>query len=704
MTRPVLALLALALSGVTPGALPLAAQDKPHPLEPDDYFTIRAVGSVAPSPDGKLVAFTLTGWEDDSDDMNTDLWVTPNDDDPATNGTRLTFDPAGDSSPMWAPDGRTIYFLSARKGGDEPPTDGDTQVWKIDVDGKNLSAVTRIKGGVEAAAVTDDGSAIFYTVPREVVEDDLAGLRSKYKDLDYGHGKVKYSTLMRLDLNTWRSEELIAPDRYIRSFGVSPDGKSVAMVTDPDRNLITHEGESRVELLDVGSKKATTITKDGWRKEHPSPYGWIDAPAVSQGGKVAFTVAFDGYPAELYVYEKSGDGWAASRFATDGAVTIYDGSAHFVDGSDAVAYIGEDHGRARVYKVSDITPQASGEAKKAVVTPGDVVVFSFALQDGRPAIVSAGTPTELGDVWRVEGEKLTKLTDVNPQTKDWAFPEVQLYSWEAPDGAPVEGILELPPGYNKEKDGPLPLVVAIHGGPTASEPYLRRFRIYGRALMAAKGYAMLSPNYRGSTGYGEKFMVDLIGRENDIEVEDILAGVEALAKDGLIDPEKVGVMGWSNGGFLTNALLSRTFTAGLEGKEYGFAAASSGAGVVDQVIQWGVEDTPGHVINYMSGKLPWENPEEYVESSPLYTLNKTKTPTLIHVGGSDARVPPEHSKTLFRSLYNYLDVPAELIVYPGEPHGLMKKKHRAAKLAWDHAWFDKYLKGESDDEESDDED
>ena len=685
MPRPAALSLALLLC-----AAPLAAQnpsspENGHQLEPEDYFTLRAVGSVAPSPDGSQVAYTVTGWQDDGDDMNTDLWVAPNDDDPATSGTRLTFDGAADRSPMWAPDGKTLYFLSARDGGDEPPMNGDTQVWKIDADGRNLTAVTRIKGGVEAAEVTDDGSAILYTVPREEVEDDLAGLRSKYKDLDYGHGLVKYSTLMRLDLRTWRSEELAAPDRYIRTFAVAPDGRSVAMVTDPDRNLITHEGQSRVDLLDLSSKEVTTITKDGWRDDHPSPFGWIDTPDVSAGGNVLFSVAFDGYPVMLLVASKGDGGWGLATVEAADPVTIGFDAAEFVEGTGDVAYVGEDHGRARVYRVEN--------GKTAVVTPGDVVVFDFALHEGRPAIVTAATPTELGDVWRVDGDQYTKLTNVNPHTADWAFPEVQLYTWTAPDGVEVQGILELPPGYNKEEDGPLPLVVAIHGGPTAAEPYMRRFRIYGRSLMAAKGYAMLSPNYRGSTGYGEKFMVDLIGRENEIEVADILAGVEALAEDGLIDPEKVGVMGWSNGGFLTNALLSETFTAGLEEKEYGFAAASSGAGVVDQVIQWGTEDTPGHVVNYMQGKLPWENPGEYLESSPLYELHKTQTPTLIHVGGADARVPPEHSRTLYRALHNYLDVPAELIVYPGEPHGLMKKSNRAAKMAWDHAWFDKYLKG-----------
>ena len=686
MTRPLLAPLLLCCTA------PLAAQDR-HDLEPEDYFTLRAVGSLAASPDGGRVAYTLSGWEDDSEDANTDLWVVGGD---GGNATRLTFDPASDSSPMWSADGGTIYFLSARDGGDAPPTDGETQVWRIDPDGRNLSAVTRLKGGVEAAQLAPaDGpaGAIFYTVPREEVEDDLAGLRAKYKDLDYGHGVVKYSTLMRLDLSTWRSEQVAAPDRFIRTFAVSDDGKTAALVTDPDRNLISHEGRSRVDRLDVKSGEITPLTPAGWRDGHPSPFGWIDTVDLSETGKVLFTVGFDGYPVLLYVAAPpaaaAADGaWGLERIEAEDPVTIGFGAAEFVNGSDDVAFVGEDRGRARVYRT------AGPGAPVQVVTPGDVVVTDFELTADSPPLLAAATPTELGDVWKYAGGDYVKLTDVNPHTDDWAFPEVRIYKWQSADGTPVEGILELPPGYQKE-DGPLPTVIVIHGGPTAAEPYMRRFRIYGRSLLAAQGYAMLAPNYRGSTGYGEEFMVDLIGRENDIEVTDILAGAEQLVRDGVADPDKLGVMGWSNGGFLTNALLSETVTVTQPGgdREVGFAAASSGAGVVDQVIQWGTEDTPGHVVNYMSGKLPWEFPAEYLESSPLYDLEDTATPTLIHVGGSDARVPPAHSRTLYRALHDYLDVPAELIVYPGEPHGLMKKSNRAAKMAWDHAWFEKYLRG-----------
>jgi dipeptidyl aminopeptidase/acylaminoacyl peptidase len=228
-------------------------------------------------------------------------------------------------------------------------------------------------------------------------------------------------------------------------------------------------------------------------------------------------------------------------------------------------------------------------------------------------------------------------------------------------------------------------VVELHGGPTDATRYQLQYWIYGRTLLPANGFALLSPNYRGSTGYGDRFLVELVGRENDIDVKDILSGVDAMIERGIADPERLGVMGWSNGGFLTNCLITSTRR---------FKAASSGAGVIDQVLQWGIEDTPGHVINYMGGRLPWADAEKYREGSPLYRLGEVQTPTLIHVGGDDPRVPAAHSRTLYRALKHYLDVPTELVIYPGEGHGLSTLAHRRAKLEWDLAWFAKYLQGE----------
>jgi len=212
--------------------------------------------------------------------------------------------------------------------------------------------------------------------------------------------------------------------------------------------------------------------------------------------------------------------------------------------------------------------------------------------------------------------------------------------------------------------------------------------MYGRGPFAPQGWAVFDPNYRGSTGYGDKFLTDLVGHENDIEVKDILAGVDALIQRGIADPERMAVMGWSNGGFLTDCIIT---------KDPRFKAASSGAGVFDQAMQWGIEDTPGHVINFQRG-LPWERPDEMRQASPLYAADKIKAATLIHVGEDDERVPAQHSRALYRALRHYLNVPTELVVYPGEGHGLTQYSHRKAKMAWDERWFNHYVLGKKDPE------
>jgi dipeptidyl aminopeptidase/acylaminoacyl peptidase len=199
-------------------------------------------------------------------------------------------------------------------------------------------------------------------------------------------------------------------------------------------------------------------------------------------------------------------------------------------------------------------------------------------------------------------------------------------------------------------------------------------------------YAAVFPNYRGSTGYGDKFVTDLIGHENDIEVKDILAGIQHLIKEGIADPERIGVMGWSNGGYLTNCLIT------LKESPVKFKAASTGGCILDTVAEWGFNDEPAYPIVFKKG-LPWEQPEIYRKTSPTYGLGNVTTPTLIHVGGGDERCPPGHSRMLYRALKEYRKVPTELVVYPGEPHGLTKLSNRKAKMEWDLAWFDKYLKG-----------
>jgi dipeptidyl aminopeptidase/acylaminoacyl peptidase len=654
-----------------------AARD--HDIVPDDYFTIDSLAAPVLSPSGDRVVYARARWVKDLDRRNTDLWVV---DLRTRQNLRLTFDSASDHGAAWSSDGNHIYFLSSRSrpGDDQPPWNGKGQIWRIGARGNNIQPVTRISAGVSNFKMTRDGKTLYYVTRSEGVGEEWNALRTEYKDLEYGHGVTPFSQLWALDLGTWRHRKLANAKRVIRNFDVAPDGSRVFMVTTPDQHLVTHEGWSRIDVLDTASGEIETATAPGWRKSHPSPFGWIDGIRSSSDSKAAaFTISFDGYPTRVYVLEWDTAAPVLRELQRPPGVSIIGGSVQWRGDRRDICIVGEDHARSRVVSIRNV--QRGQQGPHAILTPGDVTVSSFAFSiDGAVMTVVSGALDHAGDLYSVSQDgNMDRLTRVNPQIETWKLPVIEIVKWFGADGVPCEGILELPPDYQPGQR--LPMIVEIHGGPTAATLYQFRLWIYGRAALPAKGYAVFSPNYRGSTGYGDEFMVQLVGRENDVDVKDILGGVDALIERGVADPERLGVMGWSNGGYLTNCLITQTDR---------FKVASSGAGVLDQVIQWGAEDTPGHVVNFMEG-LPWSQADAYRNGSPIYQLDRVRTPTLIHVGEHDERVPATHARALYRALRHYLEVDTELLVYPGEGHGLSTYTHRKAKMAWDHAWFDKYL-------------
>lgn len=667
--------LALAL-----GAAPLAhaEPDGPtHDIVPEDAFTLDAAYGLTVNRAGTRAVYVRSRWDEDADGRHAELWTL---DTRGRGNERLTFTEDGAGSPTFSPDDAWVYFTS--KG-----EDGKRQVFRVAPEGGTPQQVTRVEGGISDYALSADGDDLYLLSRDDTDADDAwAPLRSRFSDLEYVRRARTTATIHRLDLETWRQEPVWEVDRHVLEWAVSPDERKIAAITAPDAALVTHEGWSEITVYDVAAGTATDLEDGLWRDDAPSPYGWLLGLAWSDDSRaLAHRVDFDGYPGETFVTEFAGDEPETWVIPRPREVTASGGQVRWVPGTRELCFLGTEQARARLICHDKV--QAGTVGRERTLPEGNVVVSDYAFSgDGRDLLLVAGTPERFPEIYRLpaRGRLLpVQLTTLNPHTADWRLPELRLVSWTAPDGATVEGILETPPGWT-EADGPLPLLVSIHGGPTSYTPYMRRFRIYGQTSFAAKGWAMLSPNYRGSTGYGDAFLVQLVGRENDIEVNDILAGVDHLVAEGIADPDRLAVQGWSNGGYLTNALIATTDR---------FKAASSGAGVFDQTIQWALEDTPGHVINYMEG-MPWEKAEHYREGSPLFHADRIVTPTIIHVGEFDERVPAAHARTLFRALDVYLDVPSELIVYPGAGHGLGKLSQRKAKLLWDHAWFAHWVLGE----------
>lgn len=681
---------------------PALAQDRTHDITPDDFFTLKTVTELAVSPDGKQVAYCLAAWDVKADNRRTDLWVVSADG--KGKPRQLTSARANDRHPKWAADGKGVYVLANRKkdGEKAPPLDGKTQVWYVPLDGEP-AAVTKVDGGVTGFDYAPKADAVFYSVDASATDpDDFTKLREQFTKPEYGHGKRKVTEVFRLPKDG-KPEKVVADKRFVHELAATADGKRVAMITAPDDTVVTFEGRSRVDVWDADTNKVTA-TDESWRKTAASPWPWLESVAWNTDGtRLAYCTIFDAHPAEIIISEWKDGKWAATRAQrsqTPVAVQVRGYGTPLVWRSpETICFVCENQGGMGL--VEHTVGKAPGDAQRVVIFM-DCAIANLACLPTDPSaeiadkVLIVGGPGDFPGLCRYSPGRapLTGLADPNPHIKNWRRPSIRHITWKAPDGTEVGGILELPPGYRygKEWTRPakrekIPLVVAIHGGPTtASYANLRFDPINGRLYFAAKGYAVLAPNYRGSTGYGDKFVTDLIGRENDVDVKDIVAGIQHLIKEGIVDPDRIGVMGWSNGGYLTNCLIT------MKDPPVKIKAASSGAGILDCVAEWGFNDEPAYPAVLKKGH-PWETPDVYRKMSPTYGLGNVTTPTLIHVGGNDERCPPGHSRMLYRALREYVKVPTELLVYPGEPHGLTKASNLKAKMEWDLAWFDKYVMG-----------
>ncbi|MBC8309611.1 MAG: S9 family peptidase [Phycisphaerales bacterium] len=648
----------------------------------DDYFSLSYVSSCSVSPSGIFSAWTEGRWDEDIDKRNTDIWITKTAETDSV-PLRLTFDEAYDGSLQWGANDEWLYFSSRRGNkGDDLPRNGKKQIWRIKPNGSQLMAVTRMAGGVDDWVLKDNGKTICYKIEDETQRDDgWKTLRKNHEDVEYGHGIVDYSELWELNLQTWKHTKVWDEDRVIQYFSPSPSGNKIATITTPDNRLITNEGWSEIGIYDVETGETELLDDSLWRAEAPSPYGWVEYPKWStDGSRLVFSVDFDGYPREMYVATFEKETPVLQTVGREDEVTLGTSPIWVPDSYDLL-YIAEHRTNRPLLQVSNVGNGQQGETKEVITN--NLICWDYSIsRDSKEIIALVGTAGTLTSVVLATSDPNCVIVIANPNQHiaSWQLPSVKVVQWESPDGTTVEGVLELPFGYTS-KDGKLPLYVHLHGGPTSAVSQNLEISMYGRGILSSNGWAVLSPNYRGSTGYGDKFLTDLIGRENDIEVQDILAGVDAMVDSGLIDPNRLAVGGWSNGGYLTNCIISTTDR---------FKAASSGAGVFDQTMQWAIEDTPGHVVNYAQG-YPWTAEKELREMSPIFKADNITTPTIIHVGEGDERVPAEQSKALYRALHDYLEVPTQLIIYPGTGHGLSKMSHRKAKIEWDNAWLQKWV-------------
>ncbi len=670
---PRLALAIVALASSSPAARPhpALAQDLPGAPSFEDVLSLESVGEVALSPDGTTVAFTVraTDWKDNRYD--TEIWIAPADGDPHP----LTRTPGGSStSPAWSPDGRWLAFRADRGEG--------SQVHLIDPRGGEAWAVTRVKGGVESFAWSPRGDRLLLFIADERPASEARKERYGAFAIDGEPGPNTHLWLAEVDGKGegGEPERLTEGDFHVAGAEWAPDGDRIVYVRQPDANLLSFMNAD-IDLLDATTGKSRPLVTG------PGPDG--DASFSPDGRWVLFS-EFEGDLDELF-YRNSE---LARVPAAGGPIEILTGD------------FDENPGPAR-WTEAGIRFAASRRTRRVIHTldpetheivelglPSPVVGAWDVTRDGRTLAFTGSSGASLAEVYRAWGAtargegggnarpEVVRLTDMTAQTAGWPVGTREVIAWASEDGTEIEGVLWKPANFDPAR--PHPLLVQIHGGPTGtSRPALAATYVYPLLHWLAKGAVILQPNYRGSAGYGEAFRSLNVRNLGVGDLWDVMSGVRHLVDAGIADPDSLGAMGWSQGGYISAFLTTNTDA---------FRAISVGAGISDWMTYYVNTDIHPFTRQYLKA-TPWDDPEIYAKTSPITNIARASTPTLIQHGELDARVPIPNAYELLQGLRD-VGVEAKLVVYKGFGHGITRPKELLAAVWHNWQWFGRYVWGE----------
>jgi dipeptidyl aminopeptidase/acylaminoacyl peptidase len=664
-------------------AAPLAAfaapagETAPRPLKVDDVFAIKAVADPQVSPDGRWVAYTVRTLDAKKDAADTDVYMVPFAGGPAV---QLTASPKGENRPRFSPDGRYLAFLSGRDG-------KKAQVWLLDRRGGEAVKLTDYKADVSDLVWSPDGKRLAVVVgdvdpdeeDEEKAEGDSEGppktpkpiviRRLQFKRDGEGYLRELRQHIHVFDVESKKSAQVTSGPYDDAEPVWSPDGRFLAFTSnrtkEPDANDNSDVFIVEVKEAKAGQKPLAVTTSPGTDRDPAfSPDGkWI---AYLAGGDpkdiwyatnhVAVVPAAGGDPRPLTLpLDRNVD---RPRFSPDGR-SIY--------------FILEDGGNEHLARV----PATGGTVERVVA--GERSVQGYVLGPRGETVILESTPHRPAEVSVSEGGALRHLTTVNDEfLKGIRLGEVRRIQATSPDGTKVDAFLTLPPDALKGKR--LPTILRIHGGPTAQ--YNTAFNQEWQ-ILAAHGYAVVGANPRGSTGYGRDFSRAIWADWGNKDYDDVLAAVDQAIALGVADPDRLGVGGWSYGGILTDHIIVKT------GR---FKAATSGASEVNYLANYGTD----HYQKEWEGELglPWENTEGWMRISPFFQVAKVTTPTLILCGEEDVNVPLLNSEQLYQALRR-LGKETELVIYPGQNHGIVKPSYVKDRFERYIAWYDKYVKGEA---------
>jgi dipeptidyl aminopeptidase/acylaminoacyl peptidase len=631
-----------------------AAPPSTHPLTPEALIGLRHLSDLEYSPDGTRIAFVVTE-PPKGDQRPRHIWLF----EPASGSFRqLTYSEKTESLPKWSPDGKWLAFLSNR--------DANEQIYLLSLAGGEAEPLSRGKRNISRFEWSHDGKQIAFIAPDRKTEAE----EKKEKDKDDARVEdkdQKQPRLWLLDLAT-KSERAVTPANYaVSELAWFPDNQSLAIVAtdhpESDRNTD--------RLFRVATASPPEPTSWPAPKELLAPPGPFDGIQIAPAGN---TISFIGSrqdgpsPHDLWLLPTGAP--AAKNLTSlslDRAVL-----AHRWKKDGSLMLLAAD-GFTR--KLIRYTPSGTRED---LALP-DTMPSSFAVNDQGDAAFVGETATQPQEIWlAVSGQPAVEFPNFNKSfTASALLCKPEIYKYKSFDGLEIEAALLKPAHYDAEAR--LPLITLIHGGPTGA--WQSSIEAWGQ-LLAARGYAVFYPNIRGSVGYGEKFVESNRGDWGGGDFQDVMAGVEDLVTRGVADPNRLGIGGWSYGGYMAEWAITQK-------AKYTFKAAVSGAGMANLISEYGTEQHPSYDEWFWS--VPYERPEGFLNHSPFLFLKNAKTPTLVLQGDADTVDPLGQSQELYRALKRY-GVPTELVVYPREPHGLREEKHLVDRLIRIVAWFDKFLK------------
>jgi dipeptidyl aminopeptidase/acylaminoacyl peptidase len=633
----------------------------PRPMGIVDLLNIPRLADPQMSPDGQEVAYTRADADWKSGRRVSHVWLARVD---GGEPVQMTSGAGGEgeTGPRWSPDGKTIAFV-AKRGDNE-----FAQIYLLPATGGEARQLTTHASAASDLNWTPDGSAIYFKAADPKTAEDR--VRERVKDDVYAYDEnYKQTHIWRVTIASKAEARVTEGDFSVTNYELSEDGKKIVYLRQPTP-LLGSGDESDVWIAKADGTSQLQLTKNSVQESNAlvSP---DDAQVlfISQAN-AKFDTYYNG---RLFVVPA--DGGDARAVAGEKEPLDVDRAIWSRDGKSIYMLV-----NLGVHEELFVVPATGGTPRQ--VTDGKHNIAALTASGDRFAFTISGS-TSGGEVYTMRaGEtspvQVTHVFDHLP--RDVRLGRQEAIQWKGADGATVEGIVTYPVDYLPGQK--YPLAVMTHGGPQAADKYSIGSMAYEIQVLAGKGYVSLQPNYRGSTGYGDAFLRDMIGHYFNNAHLDVLAGADELIRRGIADPDRMVKMGWSAGGHMTNKIITTTDR---------FKAASSGAGAAQWMSMYAQSDIRAFRTPWFGG-TPWQKDapfDAYWNNSPLKDVWKVKTPTLFFVGERDPRVPMPQSLEMYRALKSN-GVPTHLYVAPREPHGWAELRHQLFKLNAEIEWFEKY--------------